>query len=100
MLERHGLSLALGCAILAILYGIVSARWILRQPTGNERMVAIATAIQEGARAYLNRQYLTIGIAGVVLFVLVGIFLSWYTAIGFAVGAVLSGAAGRARPDG
>lgn len=94
MLERHGLSLALGCAILAILYGIVSARWILRQPTGNERMIAIANAIQEGARAYLNRQYLTIGIAGVVLFVLVGIFLSWYTAIGFAVGAVLSGAAG------
>lgn len=94
MLERHGLSLALGCAILAILFGIVSARWILRQPTGNERMVAIAMAIQEGARAYLNRQYLTIGIAGVVLFVLVGIFLSWYTAIGFAVGAVLSGAAG------
>ncbi|MGY6085899.1 sodium-translocating pyrophosphatase [Stenotrophomonas sp. SM006] len=94
MLERHGLSLALGCAILAILFGIVSARWILRQPTGNERMIAIATAIQEGARAYLNRQYLTIGVAGVVLFVLVGIFLSWYTAIGFAVGAVLSGAAG------
>lgn len=94
MLERHGLSLALGCAILAILFGIVSARWILRQPTGNERMVAIATANQEGARAYLNRQYLTIGIAGVVLFVLVGVFLSWYTAIGFAVGAVLSGAAG------
>ncbi|HEL3171356.1 TPA: sodium-translocating pyrophosphatase [Stenotrophomonas maltophilia] len=94
MLERHGLSLALGCAILAILFGIVSARWILRQPTGNERMVAIATAIQEGARAYLNRQYLTIGVAGVVLFVLVGIFLSWYTAIGFAIGAVLSGAAG------
>ncbi|MBH1568341.1 sodium-translocating pyrophosphatase [Stenotrophomonas maltophilia] len=94
MLERHGLSLALGCAILAILFGIVSARWILRQPTGNERMIAIATAIQEGARAYLNRQYLTIGGAGVVLFVLVGVFLSWYTAIGFAVGAVLSGAAG------
>ncbi|WP_367380262.1 sodium-translocating pyrophosphatase [Stenotrophomonas cyclobalanopsidis] len=94
MLERYGLSLALGCAILAILYGIISARWILRQPTGNERMIAIATAIQEGARAYLNRQYLTIGVAGVVLFVLVGVFLSWYTAIGFAVGAVLSGAAG------
>ena len=94
MLERHGLSLALGCAILAILFGIVSARWILRQPTGNDRMIAIATAIQEGARAYLNRQYLTIGVAGVVLFVLVGVFLSWYTAIGFAVGAVLSGAAG------
>ncbi|MBT2766852.1 sodium-translocating pyrophosphatase [Stenotrophomonas sp. ISL-67] len=94
MLERYGLSLALFCAILAILYGIVSARWILRQPAGNARMQEIAAAIQEGARAYLNRQYLTIGIAGVVLFVLVGIFLSWYTAIGFAIGAVLSGAAG------
>jgi len=94
MLERYGLSLALLCAILAILYGIVSARWILRQPAGTARMQEIAAAIQEGARAYLNRQYLTIAIAGVVLFVLVGIFLDWYTAIGFAIGAVLSGAAG------
>ena len=94
MLERYGLSLALLCAILAILYGIVSARWILRQPAGNARMQEIAAAIQEGARAYLNRQYLTIGIAGGILFVLVGLFLSWYTAIGFAIGAVLSGAAG------
>ena len=94
MLERYGLPLALLCAIVAIVYGIISARWVLRQPAGNPRMQEIAAAIQEGARAYLNRQYLTIAIAGAVLFVLVGLFLSWYTAIGFAIGAVLSGAAG------
>ena len=94
MLEQYGLALALLCAVLAILYGIVSARWILAQPAGNERMQQIAAAIQEGARAYVNRQYLTIAVAGAALFVLVGVFLSWYTAIGFAIGAVLSGVAG------
>ncbi|MDR1075205.1 MAG: sodium-translocating pyrophosphatase [Xanthomonadaceae bacterium] len=94
MLEHYGLFLALGCAVLAILYGIISAGWIFKLPSGNERMQQIATAIQEGARAYLNRQYLTITVVGVVLFVLVGFFLSWYTAIGFLIGAVLSGAAG------
>lgn len=94
MLEQHGLTLAVVCAVIAILYGVVSARWITAQPAGNERMQQIAGAIQEGARAYLNRQYTTIAIAGVVLFVLIGIFLSWPTAIGFLVGAVLSGAAG------
>lgn len=94
MLEHYGLWLALGCAVLAIVYGIVSARWVVAQPSGNARMQEIAAAIQEGARAYLNRQYLTISVAGAVLFVLVGLFLSWYTAIGFALGAVLSGLAG------
>jgi len=94
MLEHSGLVLALACAIVAIVYGLWSAAWINRQPAGNERMQQIAGAIQEGARAYLNRQYTTIAIAGVVLLVLIEWFLGWHTAIGFAIGALLSGAAG------
>ncbi|KAB7764449.1 sodium-translocating pyrophosphatase [Xanthomonas maliensis] len=94
MLEHYGLMLALGCAVLAIVYGIVSARWVVAQPAGSPRMQEIAAAIQEGARAYLNRQYLTIAIVGAVLFLIVGFFLSWYTAVGFAIGAILSGLAG------
>jgi len=95
MLEQYGLWLALGCAALAIVYGLVSAKWITAQPAGNERMQQIAAAIQEGAQAYLNRQYMTIAIAGVVLFLVIGLTkLGWPTAIGFAVGAILSGAAG------
>ena len=86
--------LALVCAGVAILYGIISSRWILAQPAGSERMQAISAAVQEGAQAYLKRQYTTIGMVGVVLFAVIAIFLNMPTAIGFAIGAILSGAAG------
>ena len=88
------LGFALLCGVLAIAYGIWSIRWVLAQPQGNERMIEIATAIQQGASAYLNRQYTTIGIVGVVLFIALGLVLDWYTAIGFLIGAVFSGATG------
>jgi K(+)-stimulated pyrophosphate-energized sodium pump len=95
MFEQYGLQLALACAALAIVYGLLAARWIVSQPTGNERMQQIAAAVQEGAGAYLRRQYTSIAIVGVVLFFVIGLGLkSWPTAIGFAIGAVLSGVAG------
>jgi len=88
--------LSIGAGALAILFGIISTQWVLKQPAGNSRMQEIQSAIQEGASAYMNRQYLTIGIVGIVLFLVLGLtpVIGWATAIGFAVGAILSALAG------
>ena len=86
--------LAIGAGIIAVLYGVMSARAIVALPAGNERMQEIAAAIQTGAKAYLNRQYTAIAMVGAVLLVVLGLTLNWATAGGFAVGALLSGLAG------
>jgi K(+)-stimulated pyrophosphate-energized sodium pump len=88
------LYLVLLCGVLALAYGFWASRSVLSASAGNERMQQIAGAIQEGANAYLNRQYRTIAMVGVVIFVLLGVFLGWKEGIGFLVGAILSGAAG------
>jgi len=85
---------AILAAVLAILYGAVLTRWILRQPAGEGKMKGIALAIQEGANAYMARQYTVIGWIGVVVFLLLGFGLGWTIALGFLVGAVFSGIAG------
>ncbi len=94
MSSNSALLLSVGAGLVALLYGGLSVRWILAQPAGNARMQEIASAIQEGASAYLNRQYATIGIVGVVLLLALGLLLDWSTAIGFLIGALFSGAAG------
>jgi len=81
-------------AILAIAYGIYLIYWINRQPSGDERMQSIARAIQEGSKAYLARQYKTIAYVAILVFVLLGFFINWITAIGFLIGAIFSGIAG------
>jgi len=86
--------LVIACGILAVLYGAYAARAVLAAPAGTERMQEIATAIQEGASAYLKRQYLTIGAVGIVVCVLLGLRLGLDVAVGFAIGAVLSGVTG------
>lgn len=84
----------IGCGVLSILYGVWAIRSVLAADPGNERMQEIAGAIQEGAQAYLSRQYRTISIVGIAIFVLLTFLLSWQVAVGFAIGAIMSGVAG------
>src|SRR5881396_1598053 len=91
-----GLWFAIACAFIAIVYGVLQARWIVSLPAGNARMQEIAAAVREGASAYLKRQYMTIAIVGAVLFLVIGLIpkLGWATAWGFAIGALFSGLSG------
>jgi K(+)-stimulated pyrophosphate-energized sodium pump len=87
-------TIAIVLGLVAVLYGFITSRQVLGSPAGNEQMQEIAAAIQEGAQAYLKRQYTTIGIVGIVVVVIVGWALGWVSALGFAIGAILSGVAG------
>src|ERR1041385_4038970 len=82
------------CGLLALIYGVVTSKQVLAADAGTARMQEISNAVQEGARAYLNRQYTTIGIVGVVILIFLGLTLGIHVAIGFVIGAVLSAAAG------
>ncbi len=95
MSEALALWLSIGAGLLAVVFGALSTQWILRQPAGSDRMQQIAGAIQEGAKAYMDRQYMTIAMVGVVVALVLGFSpLGWATAIGFVIGAIFSGLAG------
>lgn len=93
-MEQYAVYFALACAVAAIAYGLVSAQWILGLPQGNERMRQIAAAVQEGAGAYMKRQYTIISVVGVIMFIALALTLGMKMAIGFAIGAIFSGLTG------
>src|SRR3954454_9614798 len=82
------------CGLLALIYGVVTSKQVLAADAGTARMQEISAAVQEGARAYINRQYMTIGIVGVVILIILGVALGTHVSIGLVLGAFLSGAAG------
>ena len=86
--------LVIASGLIAVLYGIVTARLVLASDPGTDRMKEIAAAVQEGAQAYLSRQYRTIAMVGIVIFIVLFVALGWHSAVGFLIGSVLSGAAG------
>ena len=100
--SNNAILVAVICGLIAVIYGVLLIRWLLKLPAGNEAMQKVAGAVQEGAKAYLNRQYRTIAIVGAVVFVVLLVALyygrdftyAWHAAVGFVVGAVLSAAAG------
>src|SRR5690348_3430986 len=94
--QHHAVLFALLCAVAAVVYGLYLTRWLLSRPAGTERMQEIARAVQEGAAAYLRRQYMTVAVVAIVPFLILGFYhrLGWGTAVGFLIGAALSAAAG------
>ena len=85
---------AIACGVIALIYGVFTTTQVLGAPSGNQRMIEVSAAIQEGAKAYLGRQYTTIGVVGVVVAVIVFFVVGHVQAAGFVLGSVLSGAAG------
>src|SRR5919205_1588979 len=96
LFDKHPVAFALACALVAVAFGIGFTVWLLGRPAGSERMQEIARAVQEGAAAYLRRQYTTIAAVSIVPFLLLGFYhkLGWGAAVGFLIGAILSSAAG------